>query len=179
MPNQTLSRLSASASMKTIVAVVVAMISFLIICYGLLWFLAKQQQQSEVETFLYDVASNLNHKIDVKDKLEDISLTPSIEIENYQLLIFSPDNHIINIQKDLANTSVILPAWKLSNPDTRQVYRKLDGFEAWYPLHNHYRLYANVQFNTIWESFDNPLYALPLLWACCSLLLLNILIQKR
>lgn len=180
MPKNATSVLSNSATRRVFAIALVAILTLLVMFYGILWFFAQQQQQSEVETFLSDVASSLNHKISHKERnFAQLYITPAVEIEDYELLVFTPDHKIIAIQKYESNYITKLPTWKYDKLSTRQVYRHLDGFEAWYPLHDHYRLYANVRFASIFENFNNPIYALPILWGICLLLLISIQLKKR
>lgn len=179
MLSSTSPTLSKAVTQQVLTVTLVAGVSFLLICYGLLWFLVRQQQQAEVHTFLNDVASSLNRKIDSgQTNLNEITLTPAVEIKSYELLVLTPDSHIVPIQQATDTALIQLPAWKLNNQQP-QVHQHIDSFEAWYPLHNRARLYAHVEFNDTWDNFNHPLYALPLLWLFCLMLLINIQLRKR
>lgn len=180
MPISATSAVPSVASRQTLLMALLATVSLLVINYAVLLFFAQSQQRAEMSVFINDVASHLNHKIDNHESnFNQLTLTPAAEIQDYQLLVFTPDNQAFRLRKNADNGQLILPAWKPNNEKVGQVYRHFDGFEAWYPLHNQYRLYVNVKYATLLDSFNHPLYALPLLWAFCLLLLLSIQLRKR
>lgn len=156
------------------------MVSLLVLNYAILYFFAQSQQQVEMSVFINDVASHLNRKIDNGEtSFNQLAITPAAEIQNYQLLVFTPDNQVITLQRTQVGYEFGLPTWKPSREKLRQTYYHVGGFEAWYPLHNDHRLYVHVKYDTLLKSFNHPIYGLPILWVFCLLSLLSIYLRKR
>lgn len=167
------------ASRQGLLIIVGIMISLIATAYGLLWLYASDRQQSAGELLLSDITIDLNERIDEQQRnFSGGEFVNSKMIASYQLVIFEPTGTAVTLNNLGDESAFSLPTWS-ADISQNQTLQHGNALEAWRPLHNGYRLYAYIEFVPIWQTFNNPLYILPVLLFLMFLALCIVQIQKR
>lgn len=154
------------------------MLSFIFICYFLLWLYAKEQQHANSQLFLNNVITHLNHDINdhqhifTKHRFD----APSI-VSSYQIIVFEPNGNTTNISANHTTTSFKLPTWT-SSLESQTLYHG-NILEVWRPLDNNYRMYGYVEFLPLLHTFNHPIYTLPILLALIFWILYSFYLYQR
>lgn len=158
---------------------IIVMLSLVMICYLLLWFYAKDQQRANGDLFLQNIITQLNHDINDHKHIfaEHEFDVPSI-ISSYQIIVFKPDGSTLNISTKSTKSSFKLPTLVSKDAGTQTMWYG-NSAEFWRPLDNRHRLYIYVKFVPILQTFQHPIYALPVLFALFFLMIFLVQLHNR
>lgn len=160
-----------------------ALLTLLLIGYGLLFFQLRQLQMNEAQTLLNNIVEEINHKIDQKDNnFEDILRRQSTVLTHYSFIVFTPSGESVVLSNTPKSEGVTLPTWHVGTGESDSLHYTPFGIEAWYTLHNRHQLYVDIRTNS-WLSwiyfFSHPIYLLPILMFFISIAIYSILLKQK
>lgn len=145
-------------------------------CYLVVAFTILKRQQAGGELFLSQAISEANHRIVAHDaKLDNFKVSFPRAIKSYELFVIAPYGRTVMLSSVSDKPISQPPNWSLRVGQSERILHHFSYFEAWSPLAGNYRLYARVQYNSLWQYCSHPVYLAPLLLA---LFLVLVLVRK-
>lgn len=173
----------SKSARQSVLLFTLALLCFLMIVYGLLFFQLRQLQRLEAQRLLNNVVEEINHKIEYHEaNFDDILKRQSAIFTSYDFIIFTPTGKSIILSNINTDETFNFPQWQLTPENKNKPIFKHSSIEAWYELENQYQLYAHLR-TTSWlgwlTSFIHPLYFLPILALIIFLLIFIFLLNRK
>lgn len=153
---------------KTVILIMIGLLSITVASYGVLFFQITRTQLTDVNMFVEDVTIALNHEIaEQEDGFSEALNTPRFNQYDYELIVFSPTgktsvlSHHTHATTPNSPEKISLPNGQLAQENQNTLITTRQGYEVWQRLEDGYSLYGEIKSPAMLPYFLHPLYLLP------------------